>query len=173
MKKSPQDPLTVSHKIHDYVLKSPVFPEGLIILQDTREQTPLFGPRFPKGMILMSSTLSDGDYSIRGHQDTFAIERKGMSDLLSYCTSEREKTKTKMCRFAKMEWVGLVIEVASSEKEIYRPYPFSQTSPELIRQCLVSFSIRYGIHVYIGVRENCQRWVLDHIIKFYRVKHEL
>jgi len=154
----------------DYKLKPWVFPEGFVMVQDTREQTPLF-TRIPKGLTVCSAKLDDGDYSILGHQKTFAIERKGISDLLSYITTEREKTKAKMQRFAKMDWVGLVVE--SKESELYRPYIYSKVSPELVRQCLVSFSVRYGIHVFVGPRERIVQFVLDHMVKYYKIKHEL
>jgi len=154
----------------EYKLKPYVFPKDMIIVQDTREQLPLF-TRIPKGLTICSAKLDYGDYSIRGHESTFCIERKGISDLLSYCTTEREKTKRKMMQFKNMEWVGLVVE--SKESELYRPYIYSNVSPELIRQCLVSFSVRYGVHVYVNTRENITRWMLDHMIKYYRVVHEL
>jgi len=171
VKTSPRTAHDTGKTIMDYKLKPYKFPEGLIVLQDTREQTPLFGTRLPKGLILCSTTLIDGDYSIQGFRDKFAIERKGISDLLSYCTTEREKTKAKMERFKQMEFVALVIE--SRESDIYRPYLHSTISPEVVRQAIVSFQIRYGIHVYIGSRENISRYVLDIMIKYYLVKKEL
>lgn len=154
-----------------YKLKPYQFPDNMIILVDTRERTPIFGPRYPKGLIMSSCTLHDGDYSIKGFEDSFAIERKGISDLLSYCTTEREKTKKKMERFQQMEWVGLIVE--TKESDLYKPYLHSSISPELIRQCLVSFAIRYGVHVYVNTRENIARWAIDHMIKYYKVKHQL
>ena len=171
MKKSPRVSKSgTSKSITDYKLKPWMFPEGFVLLQDTREQLPLF-TRIPNGLIICSTNLTDGDYSIKGFQHEFAIERKQISDLLSYCTIEREKTKAKMARFKSMEWTGLIVE--SSEHELYRPYLYSKVSPELIRQCLVSFSVRYGVHVYINNRENISRWLLDHAIKYYKIKHEL
>jgi len=171
MKCTPQTAQSIHKSMVEYKLKPHQFPEGMIILQDTRERTPLFGPRYPKGMVISSCTLKDGDYSLAGHQDRFAIERKGISDLLSYVSSEREKTKAKMQRFSKMDFAGLLIE--SRESELYRPYLHSSISPELVRQCLISFQIRYKVHVYIGLRENCQRVCLDWMIKYWKVKREV
>lgn len=168
MKAIPRTAQSIARSIADFKLKAPVFPEGMVILQDTREIEPLFGPRLPKGMTLCSEKLDTGDLSIRGFKDTFCVERKRISDLLSFCTTERDKTKAKMERMSKMEWSALIVE--AKESEIYRPYLYSQISPELIRQCLVSFSIRYHVAVYIGPRENCQRYFLDHAIKFWKIK---
>jgi ERCC4-type nuclease len=171
MRSIPRTAQDIGKAIMGYKLKPFKFPDGMIVLQDTREQTPLFGSRLPKGLVLCSATLKDGDYSIQGFQDKIAIERKGISDLLSYCTVEREKTKAKMERFRKMDFVALVVE--SRESDLYRPYMHSSISPEVIRQALVSFQVRYGVHVYIGVRENLSRYVLDIMIKYYRVQREL
>jgi len=171
MKATPRTAYDIGKSMVDYKLKPFKFPEGLIVLQDTREQTPLFGTRLPKGLVLCSTNLKDGDYSLKGFENQLAIERKGISDLLSYCTVERDKTKAKMERFMKMEFVALVIE--SRESDLYRPYLHSTISPEVVRQALVSFQVRYGIHVYIGSRENLSRYVLDVMIKYYRVKKEL
>lgn len=171
MKTSPRTAKSIRKVKLNYKLKPYKFPDGMVMIQDTREQIPLF-TRIPKGLTIASAKLDDGDYSIKGHESTFCIERKMISDLITYCTSERDKTTRKMERFKAMEWVGLVIE--ARESDIMRPYEWSAVSPEAIRQALVSFSIRYNVHVYINAnRENIARWVLDHMIKYYKVKREL
>jgi len=172
MRATPRTAASIARSISDYKLKAHVFPPDMVILQDTREQAGLFSGRLPKGCTVCSEKLDNGDYSLRSHRDTFAIERKGISDLLSYITSERDRTLAKMKRFAKMEFVGLVVEV-QRESELYHPYTFSAISPELVRQCLISFQIRYNIHVYVGNRENITRMCLDWMIKYYKVKREL
>jgi len=120
MKTIPRTAHDIGKAIINYKMKPFKFPEGLIVLQDTREQTPLFGTRLPKGLVLCSTNLKDGDYSLQGFQDHIAFERKGISDLLSYCTVERDKTKAKMERFSMMDFVALIIE--SRESDLYRPY---------------------------------------------------
>jgi len=170
MKATPRTAHDIGKAMVDYKLKPFQFPSEMIILQDTREQIPLFS-RIPKGLTIRSEKLDTGDYSLAGFTKHFCVERKMISDLLSFCTTEREKTKAKMDRMGKMDWAALVIE--AKESDLYRPYLNSSISPEVIRQSLVSFSIRWGIHIYIGSRENCCRYILDHCIKYYRVKKEL
>ena len=53
--------------------KAPAF----TLIEDTREQTPL---TFPEGIAVERDTLSTGDYSIRGYENCFAIERKSITD---------------------------------------------------------------------------------------------
>ena len=152
-----------------YQLKPTEIPNGFVLLTDTREQRPLFS-RIPKGLTIASATLSNGDYSIRGFEDIFAIERKA-HDLFGYCTGERDKTQAKMIRFKKMEFVGLAIEM--KESDVYQFQQFSKAHPEQIRGALISFQVRYGVHVHFGNRESCARWILDCAVKFWNIKHEV
>ena len=171
MKTTPRTASDIGKIINNYTLKPYQFPKDMVILIDSREQQPIFGTRLPKGLTVRTEKLDTGDYSIAGFEKHFCIERKMISDLISFCTTERDKTKLKLERMSKMEWAGLIVE--AKESEIYRPYLNSSVSPEVIRQSLVSFSIRWGIHIYIGSKENCCRFLIDHCIKFYRVKKEL
>jgi ERCC4-type nuclease len=155
--------------LQPYTLKPTPIPEGFTLLSDTREQRPLF-PRIPKGLTIMSTTLHDGDYSVKGFESQICFERKA-NDLYAYCSTEREKTLAKMKRFKSFEFVGLIIE--GRESDIYQHQQHTKVHPECIRGALTSFQIRYGVHIYIGSRENCSRWLLDCAVKFWNVKHEV
>lgn len=156
----------------DYKLKSTTFPEGFVFLQDTREQRSPLISRIPKGLVIKSCTLHNGDYSVLGFEGKFAIERKGISDLFPYCSSEREKTQAKMARFKEMDWVGLVIE--AKERDILQYQQFTKVHPETIRGALISFEIRYGIHIYYNNdRAEIVRWMLDRAVKYWKVQHEV
>ena len=152
-----------------YTLKPALIPDGFVLIQDTREQRPLFS-RIPKGLTISSATLKDGDYSIRGFEDKICFERKS-DDIYSYCTGEREKTLAKMKRFSKFEFVGLAIEIR--EGDVYQFQQYKKCHPEQIRGALISFQVRYGVHVYFGTRETSARWILDCSVKYWNVKHEI
>jgi len=152
-----------------YTLKPTEIPEGFILVQDTREQRPLFS-RIPKGLTVLSATLKDGDYSVKGFESQICFERK-VFDLFPYCSSERDKTVAKMKRFRSMEFVGLILEM--KESEIYQFQVYTKVHPEVIRAALLSFQVRYGVHIYMGSRENCSRWLLDCAVKFWKIKHEI
>lgn len=156
-------------------LKPPRIPEGFVLLQDTREQKPLYGSG-TDGFKVSTATLTYGDYSIRGFEDRFCIERKQMSDFYSYIGKERNHTTRKMREFKDMVsrggWVGLVVE--ATEADILTGYIMSRVSPETARQALVSFEIRYGVHTYYSrSRRDIARWVLDRAIKFYKIQREV
>jgi ERCC4-type nuclease len=152
-----------------YILKPTPIPDGFVLVQDTAEQRPLFA-RIPSGLTIMAKSLDNGDYSIKGFEDVFAIERKA-NDLFTYCTTDQKNTKEKMQRFLQYEFVGLAIEIR--EVDVYQYQQFSGAHPESVRGALISFQIRYGVHVYFGNRETCARWILDCAIKFWNVKHEV
>ena len=69
-------------------------------------------------------------------------------------------------------WVGLVVE--ATEADILAGYVMSRISPETARQALVSFEVRYGVHVYYSrSRRDIARWILDRAIKYYKLQREV
>lgn len=168
MKYKPHSLTAKSSKL--YTLKHTIFPPDMVVIVDTREQRPLFNAaRIPKGLTLTSGTLADGDYSIRGFEDRICFERKS-ADIFSYCSSEHDKTVAKMKRFKNFEFVGLIIE--RKESELFQFQERTAVHPEVIRAALISFEIRYGVHIYYGNQETCARWMLDRMVKFWNVKRE-
>jgi ERCC4-type nuclease len=155
-------------------LKPAKIPLGFVLLQDTREQRPLFSDP-PDGLTVVTKTLHYGDYSILGFESRFVIERKQVSDFYSYIGRERDRTIKKMEEFKEITssggFAGLVIE--ASESDLLCGYIMSRVSPEVARQALVSFEIRYGVHChYSKSRKDIERWVIDRAVKFYRVMRE-
>jgi ERCC4-type nuclease len=167
-----------------YKFKRYEFPDGFKLLIDTREQQPLFKKlSYSNPKHFTFSTLKDGDYSIKGFESSFAIERKKASDFYSYISSERsvrhknnkkrvDRTKRKLLRLSEFEFAALVIDADYSE--ILSPQVYCNVSPEVARQFLASIQVRYGIHVFIHRRKDyLERWILDRAIKFYNVKREV
>lgn len=158
-------------------LKPFKIPQGFTLIIDTREQRPLFtSSNKPKDLPILSQKLNYGDYSIRGFTDKFAIERKQISDFYSYIGKEREKTVQKMNEFDAIiksgGWVGLIIEC--SEEEILWGLMISKVSPEVARQAINSFRVRYNIHIYYSKnRDDLCRFTLDSAIKFYNIQREV
>ena len=147
--------------------KPHIIPDGMCVVVDTREQNPLWLPKPPKGLVMCRDTLTDGDYSIRGFEHCFAVERK-QNDIFAYLTSERKKTKEKLLRMKELEFKALAIEY--EECELFQPQFFTQISPEVVRQSLVSFEVKYGLHVFYGDRKALERKVLDWMIYYWKYK---
>ena len=155
-------------------LKPVVLPKDLIILVDTREQLPIF-TGYNQHII---QTLKNGDYSIKGFEHLFAIERKKQGDLWTYCSSEMErKTKPKMQRFNEIVraggFVGLAIE--ATEADLFGGYPWAKKyEPEVVRGALKSFEVDYGVNVYYNRdRQAIERWILDRMVRFWENMHKI
>jgi ERCC4-type nuclease len=160
-------------------LDIPKIPEGFTVLQDTREQIPLFSPhRLSKGLLHMwkgkvpvvGATLTDGDYSILGMEDEVCIELKRWSDFLSYIGRERQlKTEPKLERMSKMRFAALVVQEDFDELWYPQMQGFgTKMQTNHVRGFLRSVNVKYGIHVYASKSEElCQMWVLDRLIGVY------
>ena len=93
--------------------KLPIAPEGWqpTILVDTREQDPL-AFSFPSEI----GTLSTGDYSVKGLEEDFSVERKSLSDLYGSLTSGRDRFRRELQRLLAYPFRRLL--VIGSEAEI-------------------------------------------------------
>jgi ERCC4-type nuclease len=158
-----------------YSLKPTIFPPDMVVIVDTREQASPLLAKPPKGLTIVRDTLQNGDYGIRG-LPLFAIERKFMGDLFPYCATEQvAKTKPKMIRFREMikqgGWVGLAIQ--EKESEVYQHQQFTRISPESVRQAIVSFEVKFGVHCYFNKdKDRIVTWMVDRMVKYYTMMHE-
>ena len=141
-------------------------PEGFYIIVDTREQNPYF-----KSLdYAIVKKLSTGDYSIKGFEDQITIERKEVDDLLICIGKERKRFQRELERMREFFWKGIVVE--GKEIDLYTSV-YSELSPLSIRWSLVSFRIKYGVHIYFAKdRENGERWVHDHLYYYFTRKRE-
>lgn len=157
-------------------LKPTKIPRDLILVIDTREQQLLF--QHTTNLEFIVDTVRKGDYTIKGFENKFAIERKKQSDLWTYCTSEMEKkTRRKMEEFEEIVraggFVGLVIE--ASESDLLTGYGWARNyKPETVRQALASFEAKYGVNIYYNRdRAAIERWILDRAVKFWWKQREV
>ena len=160
-------------------LKPFKIPEDLVLRVDTREQDPLFINskfEYTGKLIVQVMKLDHGDYSIKGFEDKFAIERKMMSDFYSYIGKERKRTIKKMEKFREIIQSGgfVMLAIECSEAEIMSGNMYSTLSPEVARGAINSFRMRYGVHIYYNKeRRMLERAVLDSCIKFYNIMREV
>lgn len=147
------------------------FPRGFILLIDSREQDALFLQHPPKDLVMKRTTLQVGDYSIDGFESQIAIERKTIPDLLGCLGNDRDRFKRELEKLKTYEWKAISVE--GTEDELLQFHDFSLMHPNSVRQSLVSINIRHGIQFYFNPkRSGIERWILDHLIKFWRVKRE-
>jgi ERCC4-type nuclease len=112
-----------------------------IVLVDSREQTPLPFAHFPTER----ATLATGDYSVKGFENDFCVERKSITDLVQSATFERERFERELVRMRGYSFRRLLIvgTLADIEAHRYR----SQANPKAIIASLTAFEVRYSLPV--------------------------
>jgi len=134
-------------------------PKDMVIIQDTREQVPIFTP----SDVIIERGLKTGDYSIVGFEDKVTIERKSIPDL--YGSVKRERFEKVIARMKKMEWAGLMIE--GKEDDVMKQQMFGKIVPRQVYGALTSYEIQ-GIHIYYaGSKLDAQDWILSRLVKFW------
>jgi len=110
------------------------------IIIDTREQAPLQFTRLEA----VTGKLMSGDYSVRGVEHLFAVERKSVDDLVGCCMGDnrerfmREMHRLRGFRFARLLIVGTREEIAAGG---YR----SKLSPKVVLNSLSAWEARFNI----------------------------
>ena len=113
-----------------------------VIVIDTREQTPLAFARLQS----VPGTLTTGDYSFRGCEELFAVERKTVPDLVACCVGEsrerffRELHRLRGYRFKRLLIVGTREQIAAGE---YR----SAIAPRAVLATLRAIEARFDVPV--------------------------
>lgn len=111
------------------------------IVTDTREQTPLPFSNIPTE----TGTLQSGDYSIRGLEHLFAIERKTITDLVGSVTRDRERFERELHRLRGFHFARLL--VIGSEQEITNGQYRSNANPKAILHSMYALEIRYSVPI--------------------------
>ena len=113
-----------------------------VIVIDTREQDPIVFHRLTS----QRETLVTGDYSVKGLEHLFSVERKSISDLVGCCMGdnrerfERELHRLRGFRFKRLLIVGTEAEI---QKGDYR----SNIKPQAVTGTLRAFEVRYDVPV--------------------------
>lgn len=133
-----------------------------LVIVDTREQLPY---QLPEGWPApIRKALPSGDYSIAGHEATFAIERKSLSDLLG-CIFE-DRFERELQRLAEFRHAFLVIEANIWKIRNDRRY---KGNPAAVLGKLQAISLRYGVQtLFLDDRETAQGYVWGLLEKYQR-----
>lgn len=113
--------------------------EDLILIIDTREQTPLTFGNIPSER----ATLHTADYSIRGYESVFGVERKTIGDLVGSLTAGRERFMREMQRLQAYTFKRLLIVGSRSDIEAGRYR--SAATPKAILASVATIEARYDI----------------------------
>lgn len=116
--------------------------DGPIIAIDTREQRPY---EYPNSEV---KTLPTGDYSVIGLEHLVAVERKTVTDAYSSLGCERPRFRAEVERLGRLDYGAIVVE--SSLPDFLRPPMFSHMNPRAAISTLLSWSVRYRVHVFFA-----------------------
>jgi ERCC4-type nuclease len=114
----------------------------LTIITDSREKNPY---KFKDSIV---RKLDTGDYSIQGFEYQVCVERKTKADAYGTIGNGRSRFIRELQRMSELEYSAIVIE--SSLSSFLEPPPFSQMNPKSAIMSLITWSIRYGVHVYFA-----------------------
>ena len=110
-----------------------------VIVTDTREQTPLAFTHLRSER----ATLGTGDYSVRGLEEVFSVERKSLPDLVASLTRERARFMREMHRLRGYQFARLL--VIGSEMELMQMVSMGRANLAQVEHSLLAISIRYGV----------------------------
>lgn len=143
-----------------------IIPEGFYLIIDTREQLPLFdNPSKELEDRIIRKALPYGDYSVKGFETLIFAERKKISDLVPYVTTNLLETinKLKGCERARG-----YLTIEAKESQVLQWHDHTDVSPQAIRGGLAALESIYHLSTYYTPnRTQMERWILDRFIKFY------
>ena len=113
-----------------------------IILVDSREQTPLLFAN----LTTERATLATGDYSVKGFERDFSIERKSIGDLVQSLTHGRDRFSRELQRMRAFDFRRLLIVGSLSDLEQHRYR--SLANPKAVVGSLFAFEARFDVPVY-------------------------
>lgn len=85
----------------------------MIILIDDREKQPW---KFP-GVDTEFTRLETGDYTVKGFEDRFAVERKSLDDLASSVGTERNRFEAEIQRAQDFDEFAVIVEASRADVE--------------------------------------------------------
>lgn len=112
-----------------------------VLLVDTREQRPLQFSHLPAE----SATLYTGDYSVKGLEEFFTVERKSLADLAGSLTRERDRFMHEMHRMR--GYPSAYLLAIGDDKELYRLEAQGRLKLRQVEHSLRAIQCRYGVHV--------------------------
>lgn len=143
--------------------KAPLF----TLVEDTREQTPL--TEWPSWVAVERGTLATGDYSIRGYEQTFAIERKSLADFAGTMMGGYESNTQKaplrfnneLARLRHFD-IAAIIVTATPQEAIDFKFNCGQYAHTALWQFACSIYATHGIPVFfIGTPRLAAQFVAD------------
>lgn len=125
------------------------------IVVDTREQRPW---SFADGVDVVRGTLATGDYSLLGHENEVAIERKSLEDFVGCVTRERERFEREIERLSALSLGVIVIEADIGD--VWARRYRSQVAPASVVGSACAWTASGVACLFAGSREHAADFAL-------------
>lgn len=143
-----------------------------VVIIDTREQTPF---EFKLSEV---SKLDTGDYSVKGFENEFAIERKAVGDAVNSVISDRERFENEMVRASKLKYFAIIIEgmpedlrkhVRVGAKYHHIPLGLMIGQCKSVVNTYIHWTIKHKIHVFFCKnRKEANALAEDLLMTYYK-----
>lgn len=133
------------------------------IIIDTREQRPysFYGEE------VIHRKLDTGDYSLDGHEEAVAVERKSVDDYMSSISHDRERFEREIERSQSIPDFKVIIE--ASEQQIMDGDYYSEVAPLSAINTMKSWERRYGIeYQWANDRKGGKATTLDFLQDYHQ-----
>ena len=135
------------------------------IIIDSREGYPY---RFENSIV---KALKAGDYSIEGLEDRITVERKSKQDAYASLGRGRVRFEKELQRLSKYDYAAIVIE--SDLRSFLEAPAFTMMNPKAAINSLISWSVKYGIHIFFASDRRYAKAVTYRILeKFFKYHGE-
>jgi hypothetical protein len=115
------------------------------------------------------ATLRTGDYSIKGMENSLAIERKSLADLVNSVIVDRTRFLAQCKSLAARKRKAIVIEASLAQVKSH--YPESMAHPNAVVGTLIALQERWGIQViWCDTAELAEETVAHVLSKFYTLQ---
>ena len=140
----------------------------MVIIQDTREQTPYdFACIIPQPLVEIA-TLPTGDYSLKGLTDKVGIERKSLADCYGTFGLGRVRFQRELERAINFQFFAVVIE-ADLHTLAKHPPARSRLNPKTVIASIAAWSMRYRVHFWTCPnREFAERYTFRLLERFWK-----
>jgi ERCC4-type nuclease len=87
--------------------------------------------------------LRSGDYSLAGHEDQIALERKSLDDLVQSLSHGRDRFEREVERLSALSFAAVLVE--ASAEDIARHRYQSMMNPASVMQSMFAWTVRYKV----------------------------
>ena len=135
----------------------------MIILVDDREKKPY---NFP-GVETEEARLETGDYTVKGFEDRFAVERKSLNDLATSVGNNRDRFEAEIRRAQDFDNCTVMIEASRDDAQAGAYY--SQIHPNAVTGTVDKWPLKYGVldFEWAGNREQATQETLRLLDRWY------